>query len=439
MGGVDAITFVGAGYVGLPWAAAFAQQGFNVYALDVDAAKVEAINQGRSPIPEPGLDELVKEMVSSGRLRATTDYGQAIPCSNVVFICVGTPSDDQGHADLGYVFAAVEKIAENLGDHFTVIVDRSTVPPGTASQVNEYIGKVLNGQVRDYAVVSSPEFLRQGSAIEDTLNPSRIIIGTDDKRATDLMLRIHAHLDCPKLVMSPQSAELVKYAANAYLANRIVFANQVSNLAEAIGADVREVLQGVGMDPRIGDHYWYPGLGYGGYCFPKDVQALKSVYRTHLPEEPSLFEALDELNRARIKRFAQKLHERLNEVTGKKIAVWGLSAKPQSPDMRGSTPALVVRELTEKGAVVHAYDPFAIEEARPILKGFVQLHQDPYEAVEKSEALLILTEHQELAGLDYQRVRQLMRGSLLLDAIRLLDPTAMKSIGFDYWGTGYGQ
>jgi UDPglucose 6-dehydrogenase len=436
--GKPVITFVGAGYVGLPWAAIFANWGYQVYALDVDEKKIERINKGEAPFEEPGLTEMIAKVVKEKKLIATTDYAEAIPKSNIVFICVGTPSNAKGEADMGYVFSAAEKIAQNLGQPFTVIVDRSTVPPGTVHKVRDYITKARKDPQKEFAVVSSPEFLRQGHAIEDTLHPSRIIIGSDDPRAIALLTEIHGALDCPKVVMSAESAEIVKYAANAYLAMRIVFADQMSNLAEAVGADIKEVIAGTSLDPRIGDHFWYPGLGYGGYCFPKDVKALASSYQANL-NEPNLFSILDELNEARIERICQLAERQLNGLTGHKIVIWGLSAKPQSPDMRGSTPANLIKALADRGAIIHAYDPYAWEEASGMLKGMVQLHRDHMASLPDSDGLFILTEHQEFKNLDYRIVKDQMRGKLLFDAKRVLDRDQMRKIGFDYWGIGDGK
>lgn len=432
------ITFVGVGYVGLPWAALFASWGHKVFALDVDEEKINVIKQGRAHFSEPGLDELVSQAISSGNLIPTTDYSEAIPTSSIVFICVGTPSNDQGEADLGYVFSAIDKIARNLGDQFTVIVNRSTVPPGTMRKVSSYLEEVVGDSSR-FAVVSSPEFLRQGHAITDTLKPSRVIIGSDNEQAIVMMKQLHEPLDCPKLIMSPESAELVKYGANTYLAARIVFADQLSNLAESIGADITQVLQGIGLDPRIGEHFWYPGLGYGGYCFPKDVKALASVYEDRTGDNDNLFHYLDRLNDRRIRQITRLIKSELGHLAGKKIAVWGLSAKPQSPDMRGSTPVLLIQALAHEGAIIHAYDPFAREEAERTLKGIIAFHDQPHTSVEEAFALLILTEHAEFKEFDYSQIRNSMSGNFLLDAKRVLSPHTMKSHGFNYFGTGWGS
>ncbi|MCX6783507.1 MAG: UDP-glucose/GDP-mannose dehydrogenase family protein [candidate division WWE3 bacterium] len=421
------ITFVGAGYVGLPWAAYFANNGHKVFAVDIDTSKIDCINSGSCPFDEPGLGEIVARTVKSGNLVATTDYSVAIPTSDVVFICVGTPADESGHADLKYLFAAATEISKNLGDHFTAIVDRSTVPPGTAEKVDAFLKEHVTDPKKTYAVVSSPEFLRQGYAVEDTNDPSRVIIGTEDIRAIALMQDIYKDLTCQKPVMRWESAELVKYASNAYLALRIVFADQLANLAEGIGADVKEVIAGAALDPRIGSHFWYPGLGYGGYCFPKDVKAIASVCKDVRPGR-NIFSDMDELNTTRISNFKFQISNSLGGLKGKKIAVWGLSAKPQSPDMRGSTPMLLVEALKAEGAVITAFDPYVTSDVK-----------DPYDAVKDADALLILTEHKVFKDYDYDLVKKSMRGDVILDAKRILDPIKMKSLGYNYLGTGYGK
>ena len=271
------ISFIGAGYVGLPWAVAFADLGHLTYVLDTDARKIDRIKKGDCPIVEAGLPEALKKVLATKKLIPTNNYKDSIPYSKVVFICVGTPESKDGAADLSYVYSAAQEIAKNLGPGFTVVVNRSTVPPGTAAEVAKIIGKTVpRGR---FAVVSSPEFLRQGHAMEDTKTPSRFLIGARDSKAIKIMKTIYKSWPSPALIMSETSAELVKYASNAYLAARIVFADQIANLAEAVKGDVLDVLTGVGLDSRIGDHFWYPGIGYGGYCFPKDVKALGAVYQ----------------------------------------------------------------------------------------------------------------------------------------------------------------
>lgn len=430
------ISFIGAGYVGLPWAVTFASLGHTTYLVDVDKNKIKQIKAGVCPIVEEGLPKLLKKVLKSGHLLPTTDYAKAIPYSTVVFICVGTPESKSGHANLSYVYSATEEIAANLGPQFTVIVNRSTVSPGTATAVAKIIEKTVSRS--RFAVVSSPEFLRQGHALEDTKDPSRFLIGSTNKKAIQIMKRLYKSWSSPILVMNESSSELVKYASNAYLAARIVFADQIANLAESVGGDVQDVLTGVGLDDRIGDHFWYPGLGYGGYCFPKDVKALGAVYQQNHHFEPNLFSYLNALNSARIKRVTNSLKHSLGELKGKKIAVWGLSAKPQSPDMRGSTPVDLIKELVKQGAKVSVFDPYVGADAKKYVPKTVVVCKDYLEAVKNVNILIIPTEHKIFKSYDLKKVNKLMRGNLFYDAKRMFDPQAVKKLGFAYLGTGLG-
>ena len=435
------IAFLGAGYVGLTSGAVFADLGNKVWAVDVVESKVRDLKEGKVSFFEPGLSELVLKGVRSGRLIPTTDYAKAVPNSEVIFIAVGTPTGKGGGADLSQVFSAAKALAPFLSSDYTVVVNKSTVPPGTAQRVTEVIKEGNSGA--NFEVASCPEFLREGSAVSDTRQPDRVVLGTDTEKAFRILEKLHQPLGAPIVRTSVTSAEIIKYAANAYLALRIGFIDQMANLCEAVpgtvrygagGADIKDIIKGIGLDKRIGDHYWYPGIGYGGYCFPKDVMALGTLFGEYVSKD-NLFSKLDQYNRARPSRYIGKVEIILGDLSGKVIGILGLTAKPQSGDMRGSQAIPFIRILQEKGARVRAFDPAGLEEAKEMLEG-VEFCSEPYGVVEGADALCILCEREDFESFSWTRVKKLMRGNLVFDAKRMFDPEKLSELGFRYLGVG---
>lgn len=427
------IAVIGAGYVGLPFAAVLADLGHKVWIIRRDKEKNEALKKGKIHFFEPGLEKLVKKNLKAGRFIPTTDYSEAIPEADVVFIAVGTPSSFNGAADLSQVFAAAKEIGKNLKKSYTVVVDKSTVPPGTAVKVKEIIEKDKKPGAK-FDVCSCPEFLREGFAIEDAYRPDRVIIGSESPRATRILKQLHQDFKAPILVTNTISAETVKYAANAYLALRIVFANQIADFCEKAGADVEEIIKGIGLDKRIGSHYWYPGLGYGGSCFPKDVTALAAFGRK-LGEEDSLFEKMDKFNRARVAKIIVRLEKKFGSFNGKTIGIFGLACKKGTDDVRNSPAVDFIQVLKKKKAKLKAYDPLALEKAKEILTGII-FCSDPYQAVEKDDILMILNDCPDFAKLDYAKIKKLMRGRFIFDSRNILNKEKTQSLGFSYQGTG---
>lgn len=424
---------IGAGYVGLTSGAVFADLGNTVWVVRRDKKKIENLKKGIVPIYEPGLSEIIKRNVKAGRLIPTTEYSECVPYADVVFIAVGTPEGKKG-ADLSQVYAAAKEIAKNLRTGYTVVVDKSTVPPGTADAVTKIINRNKVDGAR-FDVVSSPEFLREGSAVLDTQRPDRVVIGSTSKRATDILLKLHKPLNCPIVVTSVRSAEIIKYSANAYLALRIGFIDQIANLCEKMGADVGDVIRGIGLDKRIGTHYWFPGLGYGGYCFPKDVKALVALFNK-VGEKNNLFAKLDEINSRRYLRFVKKLEAVLGNLKGKKIGVLGLAAKPGTDDIRGSVPLDLIEALLKKGARVIAFDPMAQANAKLIASRKLQFGRNEYEVAKGAEAVVVATDWKQFKSLDFKKIKSLMKGKVFLDAKNLYDPKKIKSLGFSHLSTG---
>ncbi len=431
------VVMVGAGYVGLVSGACFAEFGANVVCVDVDARRVEALQQGRIPIYEPGLDELVVRNVQAGRLGFSTDLSQHVPQADLVFIAVGTPSRrGDGHADLSYVHAAAREIAGALAG-YTVVVDKSTVPVGTARQVERIIREV-NPQA-DFDVASNPEFLREGAAIKDFMHPDRVVLGVTTPRAEALLRELYRPLnliETPILVTDWESAELIKYAANAFLATKISFINEMSMLCESVGADVHAVAKGMGLDGRIGRKFLHPGPGYGGSCFPKDTLALIRIAQEH--DTPCrIVESVIEVNAAQKARMVKKIRDALGgELSGRQIAVLGLTFKPETDDMRDAPALSILPALLDKGAVVRAHDPQGMEEAKKYLPDTVRYYDDIYEMSEGVDAVVLLTEWNEYRGIDLERLLQRMRGRVFLDLRNVYEPTAMRALGFDYTGVG---
>lgn len=427
------ISVIGVGFVGLVTAAVFSKFGNEVYAINRDKKKSEDLKKGKLPFFEPNLDELVRANVEAGRLHFTTSYGEAIPQSDIVMIAVGTPAAADHRADLSHLFDAAKALAPHLKSD-TIVVIKSTVPPGTNDQVKEIIRKHSK---KKFSVASIPEFLREGTAVEDTLHPDRILIGASEPHVVKQLLELHRAIDAEKLVMKPESAQLSKYAANAYLANRIVFVNQIADVAEKTGADVQEIIRGMGMDQRIGLHYWWPGLQYGGSCFPKDVKEL-AAYARIVGEGDGLFEKIDQLNEARLPKMLEKFERGIGGWNGKTVAILGLSFKPNTDDMREAPAVKVTPVLKQMGATIRSYDPQAMEIAKDRLKGQVDVFASSvYDAARGADALLILVEWDEFKSLDLPRIKKEMKPHpVFIDTRNLYDPERVRELGFKYIGIG---
>jgi UDPglucose 6-dehydrogenase len=435
------ISMVGTGYVGLVTGACFAEVGNDVLCLDVDASKIRTLEGGGIPIYEPGLAEVVKRNVAAGRLHFTTDVERAVRFGAVQCIAVGTPPGEDGSADLRHVIEA----ARNIGRHMTeyrLVVDKSTVPVGTADMVRAAIAEELarRGAEVPYAVVSNPEFLKEGAAVEDFMRPDRVVVGSDDAQATQIMRTLYAPFQRNHerlLVMDVRSAELTKYAANAMLATRISFMNELANIAERLGADIEEVRKGIGSDPRIGYQFLYAGAGYGGSCFPKDVKAL---IRTALDAGGRLpvLEAVEQVNTEQKRVLAGKILKRFGRLSGRRIAVWGLAFKPNTDDMREAPSRVLIEELVSKGASVAAYDPVAMPAAKRALAGLkgVSFADSPLAALDGADALAVVTEWKEFRSPDFQAIRARLKTPAVFDGRNLYDPEEMKRAGLEYYPVG---
>ena len=436
------ITVVGAGYVGLVTGACLADMGNHVMCVDVDPRKIEMLNRGEIPIHEPGLDQVVQNNAAAGRLQFTTDVQAAVGHGTLQFIGVGTPPDEDGSADLKYVLAAAQSIGTHMTD-YKVIVDKSTVPVGTADKVRATVQKAIaaRGLSLPFAVVSNPEFLKEGAAVDDFMRPDRIIIGADDERATLLMRAVYAPFmrNHDKLVvMDVRSAEFTKYAANAMLATRISFMNELALLAEKVGADIEWVRKGIGSDPRIGSHFLYAGTGYGGSCFPKDVKALIRTGRDN-NMQLGVLQAVEDANERQKHVLVDRVVARFGEdLSGRCFAIWGLAFKPNTDDMREAPSRVVIEELTRRGATVQAYDPVAMPESRRVMGSLPGLrfveHQTA--ALEGADALLIVTEWKEFRNPDFDLIKAKLKQPLVLDGRNLYEPELMRAYGIDYAAIG---
>lgn len=437
------VTVVGTGYVGLVSGTCLAEVGNEVLCLDVDPNKIRILNEGGIPIFEPGLLDMVKRNVAAGRLRFTTDVAQAVAHGTVQFIAVGTPPDEDGSADLQYVLAAARNIGKHMTD-YKVIVDKSTVPVGTADKVRAAIGEELQarGLTTPYSVVSNPEFLKEGAAVDDFMKPDRIVVGADDERAVGVMRSLYGPFQRNHerlIIMDVKSAELTKYAANAMLATRISFMNELANLAEKLGADIEAVRHGIGSDPRIGYHFLYPGCGYGGSCFPKDVQALQRTARQDGGVELKVLNAVEEANEAQKHILGAKIKARFgDDLSGRRIALWGLAFKPNTDDMREAPSRYLLADLFAAGATVTAYDPVAMEEARRIFGNEPRLtySDDPLSSLDGADALVIVTEWKVFRSPDFDTVKAKLKQPLIFDGRNLYDPKAMAEMGFTYLPIG---
>jgi UDPglucose 6-dehydrogenase len=436
------VTVVGTGYVGLVTGACLADMGNDVFCLDVDAQKVKALNDGRIPIYEPGLEPIVRRNRAAGRLAFSTDVAAAAAHGALQLIAVGTPPGEDGSADLQHVLAAAAAIGRHM-DGYRVIADKSTVPVGTADRVRETVAAELRkrGARHEFSVVSNPEFLKEGAAVEDFMRPDRIILGSDDERATALLRELYAPFQRSHervMLMSVRSAELAKYAANAMLATRISFMNELANLAEKLGADIEAVRRAIGADPRIGYQFLYPGAGYGGSCFPKDVRALcRAAEGAGSPLR--VLAAVEQANEAQKRVLALKIRTRFGAgLAGKRFALWGLAFKPNTDDMREAPSRTLIEELLAAGASVRAYDPAAGEEAKRRYAGEkrVAIAASALDALAGCDALAIVTEWQEFRAPDFAAVKRALRTAAVFDGRNLYDPAMMRALGFEYFPIG---
>jgi UDPglucose 6-dehydrogenase len=429
------ICIVGTGYVGLVTGACFADLGNQVVCLDVDEHKIAQIEQNVMPIYEPGVKELVRRNRAAGRLSFTTSYEDALRQAEFVFIAVNTPEGMEGEADLRYVRGAAEQIAETL-DHDAIVVNKSTVPIGTG----DLVAGIVERHVRDgvsVRVVSNPEFLREGSAVHDCQHPDRVVLGAQDREAAEQVAQLYLPLRCPIMITDLRTAEMIKYASNAFLATRLSFINEIASICDQMGADVKEVAEGMGYDSRIGHAFLSAGLGWGGSCFPKDVQALAYMASTH-GTHPQLLRAVIDINRYQRRRVVHQLREWLCGLDQRTVGLLGLSFKPNTDDMRSAPSIELAHLLCNEGAHVRAYDPAAMENARRVLPQ-VRLCEDPYQVAADADALIVITEWNEFKQLDRARLREAMRQPYLIDGRNIYDAEEMTRLGFVYWGMGRGR
>ena len=436
------ITIIGTGYVGLVTGACLAEMGNHVMCLDVDAAKIKILEDGGIPIHEPGLLDVVKRNRAAGRLQFTTDVIAAVNHGTLQFIGVGTPPDEDGSADLQYVVAAARNVGRHMTD-YKVIVDKSTVPVGTGEKVRAAVAEELakRGVNVDFSIVSNPEFLKEGAAVDDFMRPDRIVVGADDERAILLMRSIYSPFmrnHDKLLVMDIKSAEFTKYAANSMLATRISFMNELALLAEKVGADIELVRKGIGSDPRIGTHFLYAGAGYGGSCFPKDVKALVKTAKDN-GVTLQVLTAVEAANDKQKHVLVDKVVKRFgNDLSGRQFAVWGLSFKPNTDDMRDAPSRVVIAELAKRGATIKAYDPVAVTEAKRVLEGTKGLTfvDNQTQALEGSDALVIITEWKEFKSPDFDSIKALLKQPVVIDGRNLYEPSYMRTLGIDYTSIG---
>jgi UDPglucose 6-dehydrogenase len=439
------VTIFGSGYVGLVTGACLAEAGNHVVCVDIDAGKIERLKRGEVPIHEQGLDVLIRRNLEADRLQFTTDAAKGVEHGLFQIIAVGTPPDEDGSADLRYVLAVARTIGAHLS-RYAIVITKSTVPVGTAAKVRREIDATLHGRSAgvEYDVVSNPEFLKEGAAIQDFMKPDRVVIGTDNPRTVELMRMLYEPYTRNHerfIVMDVCSAELTKYAANAMLATKISFMNELANVAERVGADIEKVRLGIGSDPRIGYSFIYPGTGYGGSCFPKDVQALVRSAR-EVGHQPELLTAVESVNRRQKQVLVHKMRRHFgDQLKGRTFALWGLAFKPNTDDMREAPARTIIDLLLKDGARVQAYDPVALEEAARIYadrEGFTAC-RNAYEAAQGADALAIATEWQEFRSPDVDRLRELLKSPLIFDGRNLYDPAILTRFGFTYYAIGRGK
>jgi len=438
------LLIVGTGYVGLVTGACFAEMGHSVVCLDIDEKKISTLKEGKIPFFEPGLEELVLRNKEAGRLTFTTSYQEGVAQAEICFIAVPTPSDEDGSCDLSYVLSAAMQIAEHM-DSYRVIVNKSTVPVGAAAQVKSAIAKTLAKREVDvpFSVVSNPEFLKEGSAVNDCMKPDRIIIGADCPRGASLMKELYASFTLNHdriLLMDTPSAEMTKYAANAMLATRISFMNEIAALCEKLGANIHEVRIGMGADQRIGYHFLYAGIGYGGSCFPKDIKALQAMAKEMSVATP-LLEAVQEINRKQKLLLFSKIASYFSSrggLEGKKIALWGLSFKPDTDDMREAPSLILIEALLAEGALLRLYDPVAMPNAKKLLKPHPHIHfcVDEYDAASDAHAIALLTEWKQFRVVDFEKIVPRLQGRGFFDGRNQYKPQEMALLGLDYFGIG---
>jgi UDPglucose 6-dehydrogenase len=428
------ITVLGAGYVGLVTGSSFADLGNKVILLDIIEEKIARLKRGEIPIYEPGLSEMIVRNVEKGRLDFTTSYADALKDAEFVFVAVGTPSGVDGEADLRYVRMAAESMAEHM-DHPIVIINKSTVPVGTGDWVSEIIKKKQKEPI-PFWVVSNPEFLREGSAISDFMNPDRVVLGSQHPEAAQKVAELHRPLNTTILITDLRTAEMIKYASNAFLATRISFINEIATICEEFGADVNMVAKGMGYDKRIGPHFLNAGLGFGGSCFPKDVRALEHMALIH-GAHPQLLRAVLDINQHMRRQVVVKLRNALDGLGDRKIGLLGLAFKPNTDDLREAPSLDIARQIIREGGFVQAYDPVAMPEACKLVPD-MHLVEDPYEVAVGVDALVMVTEWNEFRQLDMERIRETMRGDVLLDGRNVWSPARMRELGFRYFGVGRG-
>ena len=436
------LAVVGTGYVGLVTGTCFAEMGNQVICVDNDKSKIDLLNNGGIPIWEPGLEEMVVSNHKEGRLTFTTDIASAVKASDICFIAVGTPPDEDGSADLQYVLAVATDIATHMNGH-KIIIDKSTVPIGTADKVRARVQKVLDERAVDYTfdVVSNPEFLKEGDAISDSMKPDRVVVGTDNPKCAEIMHELYKPFARSRekvIIMSIRSAEMTKYAANSMLATKISFMNDIARLCELVGADVSDVRHGIGSDSRIGYQFIYPGAGYGGSCFPKDVKALIKIAEKE-GMDARVLRAVEDVNDDQKRLMAEKVIKRFgNDLSDKTIAIWGLSFKPKTDDMREAPSRVIIGMLKEAGAKIVAYDPVAMEEAQRIFGDDPQITyaEGNYEALKDADALVLVTEWNQFRNPDFNAIKDRLKNPIIFDGRNQYNPNEMKELGFEYISIG---
>jgi UDPglucose 6-dehydrogenase len=436
------ITVIGTGYVGLVSGTCLAEVGNHVLCVDIDQRKIDRLNNGEIPIYEPGLEALVHKNVEEGRLSFSSSIEQGVDFGSILFIAVGTPPDEDGSADLQHVLAVATDIGRHMDD-YRVVVTKSTVPVGTADKVRDAIDTALKekSSTISFSVVSNPEFLKEGAAVEDFLKPDRIVVGAEDERAIDLMRELYAPFNRNHertIIMDIRSAEMTKYAANAMLATKISFMNEMANLAELLGADIENVRHGIGADPRIGYYFIYPGCGYGGSCFPKDVQALHRTAKS-VGYDAKVLDAVEAVNKRQKSVIVDKIVKRFgDDLTGKKFAVWGLAFKPETDDMREAPSRTIIEALWQRGAMIAAYDPVAEEEVERIYgeRDDLDLVKDPYQALEDADGLIVVTEWKVFRSPDLEDMLSKMKAPVIFDGRNIFQPATIRKAGFEYFGIG---
>lgn len=429
------IAVIGTGYVGLVTGACFAEFGVDVTCVDVDTIKIDKLHQGIIPIYEPGLDQIVEKNVKAGRLHFTTDIKAAVEQALVVFLAVGTPPQPDGTPDMSFYRQAAKDIAESMNG-YKVLVTKSTVPVGTGKWLREFVSQNLATETK-FGVASNPEFLREGAAIQDFMRPDRVVIGSNEPEAIEIMKDLYRPLyliETPIVITSLEAAELIKYAANAFLATKITFINEVANLCDAIGCDVHDVARGMGMDNRIGRKFLHPGPGYGGSCFPKDTRALTTV-ADQFGVETRIVDAVIEANERQRDAMIPKIEKLVGDLAGKKIGVLGLSFKPETDDMRESPAIDIIKAILARGGTVKAFDPVAMEEAKHYIDG-IEYAADEYEAIDGADALVIITEWNQFRALDMEKVKELLKSPKIADLRNIYEPADMRELGFEYVGVG---